>query len=100
LSAARSTLSLHDALPISLPVGTYDVTAELSGFATVVQNDVRLAVGATQSIAFRLTVASLEETITVTGEAPLIETKRSDLGGQIRSEEHTSELQSREKLVC
>src|SRR5690606_41569664 len=33
------------------------------------------------------------------GEAVIVE-NRAGAGGNIRSEEHTSELQSREKLVC
>src|SRR4051794_33333263 len=43
----------------ALPVGQYDVTSELQGFATVAKKDVSVNVGQTQSIDFSLRVAAL-----------------------------------------
>lgn len=56
----------------ALPIGTYEVTFELSGFGTVTQEEVKLNVGSTRSLEVTLSVATLEEAITVTSEAPLI----------------------------
>ena len=56
----------------SLPIGTYNVTAELSGFSTVVTKgvDVQVATERTVNITLKQTTAS--EQITVTAQAPLI----------------------------
>ena len=67
----------------ALPVGTYKVTATLEGFKTIVQEGLRLAVGQSASASFTMKVATLAETVTVTGESPLVETKQSDLPGRV-----------------
>ncbi len=59
---------------VALPVGDYAVTAELQGFATVSVEGVHLNVASERSIEISMRAASVEETITVTTEAPLIET--------------------------
>src|SRR3954454_3738784 len=64
----------------ALPVGIYDVTAELQGFTTVSKKDVEVNVAQTQSVDFPLKVASLAETVNVTGATPLIETTASSVG--------------------
>jgi hypothetical protein len=64
----------------SLPVGVYDVNAELQGFSTVSRKAVDVNVGQTQSIDFSLKVASLAETVNVTGATPLIETTNASVG--------------------
>src|SRR5262245_48317732 len=51
---------------LALPVGTYDVTTELSGFATISKKDVIVAVATTVTIDFSLRLAALAETVTVT----------------------------------
>jgi hypothetical protein len=74
--AARETLTTEvgsyrfDALP---PVG-YTVTAELSGFATVARQNIKVTIASQAKIDFELKVANTAETITVTEEAPLVET--------------------------
>src|SRR5436305_10265985 len=46
----------------ALPVGIYDVTAELQGFSTVSKKAVEVNIGQTQSVDFPMKVASLAET--------------------------------------
>jgi outer membrane receptor protein involved in Fe transport len=58
----------------SIPVGTYNVQAELSGFATVTVEDVRMNVSTEREITISLSTSTVEEAITVTAEAPLVET--------------------------
>ena len=55
-------------------IGTYQITAELTGFTTVTRSGVELLVGQTATIDMRMAPSSLQETVTVTGDAPLINT--------------------------
>jgi TonB dependent receptor/Carboxypeptidase regulatory-like domain len=61
----------------SLPIGLYTVTADLSGFATVTVEEVRLNVASERTIEVTMNQASLEESITVVDEAPLVQTSPS-----------------------
>ena len=65
----------------ALPVGIYDVTAELQGFSTVDKKDVAVNVSQTQAIDFNMRVAALAETVNVTGATPFIQTTSSSVGG-------------------
>ena len=58
----------------SLPVGTYSVVADLSGFASVTTRNVELNVSQERTINVTLRQAAVKEQITVTAAAPLIET--------------------------
>ena len=68
---------------VQVRVGPYTVTAELPGFTTVVQSGVNLLIGQTAVVDFELAVSTLQETVTVTGEAPLLDTTSSEMGGNI-----------------
>jgi hypothetical protein len=68
-----------------LPSGTYDVTVELVGFASVVHKDVAVQVASQATVDVTLKVASQAETITVTGETSLVQTTKSDVGQVITS---------------
>jgi hypothetical protein len=57
-----------------LPIGTYTVEYTLSGFGTVRREGVRLTVGFTARIDTSLKVGSLQESITVSGQAPVVDT--------------------------
>ena len=57
---------------VSVPVGTYDLTIELAGYAVVVQEGVTVNVASTRSLEVTLSQSQVEETITVTSEAPLV----------------------------
>jgi hypothetical protein len=67
----------------ALPVGIYEVVAELTGFATISKQDIEVNVGQTVAIDFSLKVATIAETVTVTGATPLIETTSSSVGGVV-----------------
>jgi hypothetical protein len=64
-------------------VGMYRITATLTGFSTVNRTGVDLLVGQTRTVNVQMQPSTLQETVTVTGEAPLIETTTSKLGGNI-----------------
>jgi carboxypeptidase family protein/TonB-dependent receptor-like protein len=61
----------------SLPVGTYNVTAELAGFATVTARSVEVQVATERKLDLTLKQAAVREQITVTAEAPLVSTTPS-----------------------
>src|SRR5262245_21261501 len=61
---------------VNLPPGTYSVTAELSGFAGFKREGILLRAGATFQVDIVMEVGSLQETITVTGDSPMIEVAR------------------------
>jgi outer membrane receptor protein involved in Fe transport len=62
-----------------LPVGSYEVKAEMGGFAGQARK-VSVAVSATTTADFRMTVAGKAEELTVLAEAPLIDVKDSGVG--------------------
>ena len=60
---------------IDLRTGTYSVTFTLTGFSTVKRDGVELSGAFTASINADMKVGALEETITVTGETPIVDTQ-------------------------
>ena len=56
-----------------LPIGTYTVQYELSGFGTLRRQDIRLTAGFTARVDVQLKVGTLAETITVSGAAPVVD---------------------------
>jgi len=55
--------------------GTYVVTFTLPGFSTFVRDGIVLSAGFTATVNADMRVGTVEETITVTGEAPLVDTQ-------------------------
>ncbi len=66
-----------------LPVGTYELVAEHPGFATLIQKDVAVTVGARVNLALSLSLATQTETIVVSGETPLLERTRSQVSSTV-----------------
>jgi hypothetical protein len=58
-----------------LPIGTYAVRFELPGFKTVVRDGVRVTLGFTAQIDQQLEISTVQETVTVSGESPVVDTK-------------------------
>ena len=59
--------------PLLLP-GNYRVTAELQGFKTSVRSGIILSVAQQSTVDLTLGVGAVSETVTVSGEAPILET--------------------------
>src|SRR6478735_3302760 len=59
---------------LSLRPGTYTVKFELPGFSTVIRQGVELTSDFTATINVELKVGTLAETLTVTGESPIVDT--------------------------
>jgi hypothetical protein len=58
----------------AVPPGTYTLTYELPGFTTVKREGVQITLGFTATINIELALATLQETVTVTGDSPVIDT--------------------------
>jgi len=64
----------------NLPIGAYTVTFELTGFKRVIRTEVRIQAGFNAEVNGRLELSSVEETVTVTGESPIIDVRSNTLG--------------------
>src|SRR5258708_754197 len=71
----------------SLPPGRYAVATELSGFSTETRPDITLIIDQTAIINFALKPAALSETVTVTGESPIVDVTRSDVSTSVSSQQ-------------
>ena len=69
----------------TLPVGRYNVTATKDGFKQAIKPGVELHVAGAIRLNFSLQVGSVDETVTVEGGAPLVETTSSEIGGLVNS---------------
>ena len=79
---AQSDTSGNFTVP-SLPVGAYEVTAEKMGFRKELRQGINLAVAQEAQVDLTLQVGSIDQQVTVTGEAPLVNTTVSSTAGLI-----------------
>ncbi|MFZ2490805.1 MAG: carboxypeptidase regulatory-like domain-containing protein [Thermoanaerobaculia bacterium] len=70
-----------------LPVGRYNVQAELSGFGTVRRTGVRVELNQTAVQSFVLDPAAMAETVTVVADSPRINVSDGEIKQNMRSEE-------------
>ena len=63
----------------SLPPGTYVVKVDLQGFQTVIRENVAVLVGQTTPLDLSMKVATVAETITVSGASPVIDTTSANV---------------------
>ncbi len=71
----------------SLPVGAYEVTAELSGFKQQVRRGISLAVAQEVVLNLTLEVGNVQQQVTITEEAPLVNTTLASTAGLITGEQ-------------
>jgi outer membrane receptor protein involved in Fe transport len=57
-----------------LPVGRYRITYELTGFQRLVREDIQLTLGFSAELNIVLRIGGLEESVTVSGESPVVDT--------------------------
>src|SRR5213594_1946681 len=77
-------------LPL-LPVGAYEITTTMPGFKQVVRSGINLVVGQEAVVDLTLEVGANAETVTVSEEAPLVNTTTSSTSGVI-TEQQVKEL--------
>ena len=70
-----------------LPPGRYALRAELSGFAPVEVTDITLTIGLEVGRNLTLQLGGVQESLTVTGEATVVETTRTDVSGVITQQQ-------------
>ena len=69
--------------------GVFTITAQLPGFATFERTDFAIGVGRTLDLDIVMQIGALEETITVSGEAPLVDLTSGEVGGTVSTRELT-----------
>ena len=69
-----------------LPAGTYSITVTLSGFAPFKRSGIVLNATETVRVPVELSVGTLDQTIEVTAEAPLLQTDRTSVSGAVGAE--------------
>lgn len=72
---------------VNLPPGTYTVTFTLQGFSTVRREQVEVSPSFTATIDADMRVGNIQETVTVTGESPIVDVQSA---AQTRSVDATS----------
>ena len=89
---SRETVSSGEGTYVipGLVPGPYRITAELTGFSKFTRENVVLEIGSTLTVDLPMTVGSIEENITVTGQAAQIDLTTAQGGGQISGAELTN----------
>jgi Carboxypeptidase regulatory-like domain/TonB-dependent Receptor Plug Domain len=84
---------------LNQPPGPYTVSFELAGFATVVRQGIVVAVGRESDLSVQLKLAAVAETITVTGETPIVDTKQTGTATNFTTDELTKIPTSRDPFA-
>jgi hypothetical protein len=71
---------------VNLPPGKYSVTFSLPGFSTVKRDALDVSVNFTSTVDAEMKVGSVEETITVTGESPIVDIQSAATARSVTSE--------------
>jgi hypothetical protein len=71
----------------NLDPGVYTLTAELAGFAGTKRADLTLSAGAQITMDLTMQLAGVQEQVTVTAEAPLVQTATNQIGGSLTARE-------------
>jgi Carboxypeptidase regulatory-like domain len=70
----------------ALPTGQYKLVFELSGFQKLTRENINVALGQTISVDAQLPLASLTESVTVTGASPVIDVTTTRVGTSLKGE--------------
>ena len=71
---------------LALPPGVYSIDFELTGFNAVKRQDVRVIINQTLTVDMQMQVATLQETVTVTGASPIVDTSTTAMGTNFTKE--------------
>ena len=71
---------------ISIPIGTYDVEAALPSFETKRIEAVRVTLNATATVDIPLKLSTIAETVTVTGESPVVDVTNAGVQSGFKEE--------------
>src|SRR6185369_11361824 len=84
---------------LNLAPGPYKITAALQGFTTMVRDNVIVSVGRNVELPLSLKIAAVAETITVSGESPVIDTRPTGTATNFTSDELTKIPTSRDPFA-
>ena len=70
-----------------LPVGRYSITVEMANFATLRQEPVIVEVSQTARLELKMQVAAIKSIVTVTAEAPMVDSSSNTLGAVVTGRE-------------
>jgi carboxypeptidase family protein/TonB-dependent receptor-like protein len=84
---------------LELAPGSYQLSAALQGFATIVQPDLVVAVGKTVDVRLTMKLAGVSETITVSGDPPIVDTKATGTATNFTVDELTKIPTSRDPFA-
>ena len=74
----------------SLAPDVYDVTFALTSFKTLLREGLVLPVGLEITVNVALELGGVEETVTVTGESPMLDLKSKELGGNVDTDDFST----------
>ncbi len=80
-SILRTTADRGEYTFALMPPGNYELRVEAEGFRAVLRRGIKLEVNQTASLEIKLQLGAVSDAITVTDEAPLLETSSADRGG-------------------
>jgi len=83
----------------NIDAGAYTLTVSLQGFSTVNRENVVVQIGKNTELTISMKLSAVAATVTVTGEAPILETKRVQSGAQISQQELSSVPTARDPWV-
>jgi hypothetical protein len=72
---------------LSLPVGRYEVQVEKEGFQTFVRTGLETVVGQQAVVNIQLQVGEVQQSVTVTAEAPLVNATTTSIAGLVSEQE-------------
>jgi hypothetical protein len=72
---------------LSLPVGQYEIRVEKSGFSPVERTGITLVVGQQAVVPIEIAVGGVQQTVTVTGEPPLMNTTPASTSGLVNEQQ-------------
>ena len=71
---------------LALPPGVYEISFELGGFNAIKREGIRVVINQTLTVDMQMQVATLQETVTVTGQSPIVDSSTTTLGTNFTKE--------------
>src|SRR5919106_313072 len=71
---------------LALPPGVYAVLFELPGFQSIKRDGIRVVINQTLTVDQAMQIATLQETVTVTGESPIVDTSTTTMATNFTKE--------------
>lgn len=72
---------------VNIDPGTYTIKANLAGFASVERTNVTVSTGSNTELTIPMKISSVAATVTVSGEVPLLDTRKARTGTNFSQEE-------------